>query len=130
MFFSSFTLLGRIPREIVFALAQGMYGRTSRCYGLAMKRVMHNLHQSFRDRRKRPGVLRRLWITRINAASREHDMPYGNFISGLRRGEVELNRRMLCNLAETEPLTFKCLVDESKRMVYPPEDKVRNVSDL
>ena len=130
MFFSSLTCLGRIPREIVFSLAQGMYGRTRRCYGLAMKRVMHNLLTSYRDRRKRPGIFRRLWITRINAATREHDLPYAHLISGLRRGQIELNRRVLCTLAETEPVTFKCLVDEAKRNFHVPSVRQRDISDL
>ena len=130
MFFASLTALGRIPREIVFALAQGNYGRTKRCYGLAIRRVMHNLLHSYNDRRKRPGLFRRLWISRTNAAAREHDLPYSRFLSGLRRGGVELNRRVLATLAETEPVTFKCLVDESKRSSFVPPSKVRDVSDL
>ena len=130
MFFKSLAALGRIPREIVFALAQGEYGRTKRCYALAIRKVMHNLLHSYRDRRKRPGVFKRLWITRTNAASREHDQPYSRFVSGLRRGSVDLNRRMLCTLAETEPVTFKCLVDESKRNTYVPPSKYRDISGL
>ncbi len=114
MLFPTQISLGRIPREVVFAMANGFYGRTRRCYGLAVHRVMHNLLQSFKDRRKRPGVFRRLWITRINAASREHDMSYSHMISGLRRANVDLNRRILSTLAETEPLTFRALVDASR----------------
>ena len=130
MFFSSLTNLGRIPREIVFALAQGEYGRTRRCYALAIRKVMHNLLHSYKDRRKRPGNFKRLWITRINAAAREHDQPYSQLISGLRRGSVELNRRILCTLAETEPVTFKCLIDEAKRNSYVPPSKYRDISEL
>jgi large subunit ribosomal protein L20 len=130
MFFQSLSPFAPIPREIVFAMAKGNYGRSNRCYALALRRVMHNLHHSFVDRRRRPGLFRRLWITRTNAATREHDQSYSRFISGLRRGSVELNRRILCTLAETEPLTFKSLVDESKRNMFVPPSKNRDISGL
>jgi large subunit ribosomal protein L20 len=130
MLFQSLNLLGRIPREIVFALSRGVYGRTRRCYGLAMRRVMHNLLQSYRNRRKRPFLFRRLWIQRLNSASREHKLPYSKFISGLHRANVDLNRRILTTLAETEPITFKYLVEESKMHGKMSNQKWRNISDL
>lgn len=130
MFFSSLRALGRIPREVVFSMASGFYGRTRRCYGLAMRRVMHNLLQSFKDRRKRPGLFRRLWITRINAASREHDVSYSHLTSGLRRGGVDLNRRILSTLAETEPHTFRVLVDVSVRYFNKDTGTPRHLEGL
>ncbi len=57
-------------------------------------------------------------------------MPYGHFITGLRRGEVDINRRILCTLAETEPITFKCLVDEAKRNAFSVVEDIRDISDL
>jgi large subunit ribosomal protein L20 len=130
MFFSSMSLLGRIPREIVFSMSSGFYGRTRNCYGLALRRVMHNLLQSFKDRRKRPGVFRRLWITRINAAAREHEMSYSHFLSGLRRGGVELNRRILSTLAETEPMSFRALVDVGTKFFEKGDGKKRDLGGL
>lgn len=73
---------------------------------------------------------RRFWTVRTNAATREYDFPYGQFVTGLKRGNIELNRRMVATLAETEPVTFKAIVDESKSFWQTPKNKVRNLSDL
>jgi large subunit ribosomal protein L20 len=73
---------------------------------------------------------RRFWTVRTNAASREHDFPYGQFTTGLKRANIELNRRMIATLAETEPITFKALVDESKSHWRVAQSKPRNISDL
>mmetsp|Transcript_104182 Transcript_104182/g.272051 ORF Transcript_104182/g.272051 Transcript_104182/m.272051 type:complete len:131 (-) Transcript_104182:45-437(-) len=111
---------GRIPREIVFAVAKGMYGRSRRCFKLAAVRVMKELNHSYHTRQKLPSHFRTFWVTRINPAAREHGIIYRRFMDGLNRGNVYVDRKMLCNLSETEPVTFKCLVDEAKRVMYPP----------
>mmetsp|Transcript_23924 Transcript_23924/g.71475 ORF Transcript_23924/g.71475 Transcript_23924/m.71475 type:complete len:131 (-) Transcript_23924:53-445(-) len=118
----------RIPREIVFAVAKGMYGRSRRCFALAIRRVMKELNHQYNMRHKRPSDMRIFWITRINAASREHGLPYSRLISGLWRANVHIDRKILCNLAETEPVSFKCLVDESKRIMRPQQQQ--NSRDL
>lgn len=121
---------GRLPREVVFTMAKGLYGRTNRVFGFALRRVMHNLFNGYRERRKRMRDFRRFWTVRTNAASREYDLPYGQLVTGMKRGNIELNRRMVATLAETEPISFKALVDESKGHWYVPPGKHRNTSDL
>mmetsp|Transcript_5024 Transcript_5024/g.14990 ORF Transcript_5024/g.14990 Transcript_5024/m.14990 type:complete len:131 (-) Transcript_5024:8-400(-) len=110
---------GRIPREIVFAVAKGMYGRSRRCFKLARLRVMKELDHKYFLRHRAPRDMRTMWITRINPAAREHGLVYSRFTSGLHRGNIHLDRKTLCALAETEPVTFKVLVDEAKRIMYP-----------
>mmetsp|Transcript_4310 Transcript_4310/g.6087 ORF Transcript_4310/g.6087 Transcript_4310/m.6087 type:complete len:132 (-) Transcript_4310:104-499(-) len=119
MFFPSAARLGRLPREIVWAVAKGMYGRSKRCYRLAHRRVMKELDHMYFLRHRRPHDMRTLWITRINPAGREHGLGYSRFTSGLKRGDIHLDRKALCAIAETEPVTFKVLVDEAKRIMYP-----------
>lgn len=123
-------VLGRLPREVVFSMAKGLYGRSNRVFGFALRRVMHNLFNAYRERRKRMKDFRRFWTVRTNAASREYDLPYGQFTTGLKRANIELNRRIVATLAETEPFTFKALVDESKAHWTVARLRPRNVSDL
>lgn len=119
---------GRLPREIVFAVCKGMYGRSKRCYKLAIARAMKELHHKFHLRKHKPKKMRTLWITRINAASREHGMNYNVFINSLGRGNIHLDRKMLCALAETEPISFKCLTDETKRIMWPQRGERKDLS--
>ncbi|CAL1170685.1 unnamed protein product [Cladocopium goreaui] len=120
---------GRIPREIVFAVAKGMYGRSKRCFKLAAVRVMKELNHMYWLRKKRRKQMRILWITRINAASREHGFLYSRLISGLTRANMAVDRKSLCILAETEPASFKCVVDEAKRMMKRETlESARNLS--
>lgn len=122
--------LGRLPREVVFSMAKGLYGRSNRVFGFALRRVMHNLFNAYRERRKRMVDFRRFWTVRTNAASREYGLPYGQLTTGLKRGNVDLNRRILATLAETEPVTFKALVDEANQHWKVPVMKPRRVDDL
>lgn len=122
--------LGRLPREVVFTMAKGLYGRSNRVFGFALRRVMHNLFNGYRERRKRMRDFRRFWTVRTNAASREYDFPYGQLVTGMKRANIELNRRMVATLAETEPVTFKALVDESRSYWIKPVGKHRKITDL
>ncbi|KAF4689382.1 hypothetical protein FOZ60_001715 [Perkinsus olseni] len=81
MFFPSPIALTRIPREMVFAMARGSYGRTKKCFRLAIGRVMHDLMRSYIARQKRSRIHRCHWIARLNAATREYNMPYAHFIN-------------------------------------------------
>lgn len=76
--------------------------------------MLHALSYSYRHRREKKGDMRRLWITRINAACRHYGMTYSQFISGLTKAQVDLNRKALADIAVTEPDTFSRLVDISK----------------
>ena len=91
---------------------------------------MHNLFNGYRERRQRMRDFRRFWTVRTNAASREYDLPYGQLTTGMKRANIELNRRIVATLAESEPITFKALVDECKSHWKVPQSKSRNISDL
>ena len=90
--------------------AQGYYGNKSRSYKAANEQVMHSLQYAFRDRRARKGDFRSLWIQRINAACRENGTSYSRFIAGLRLAEIEIDRKVLADLAVREPAAFTALV--------------------
>ena len=90
--------------------AKGYYGNKSRSYRAANEQVMHSLQYAFRDRRARKGEFRKLWIQRINAACREHGVSYSRFINGLKLAEVEVDRKVLADLAVTDAAAFAALV--------------------
>src|SRR3712207_8635715 len=97
-------------RKAVLEQAQGYYGNKSRSFRSANEQVMHSLQYAYRDRRARKGDFRQLWIQRINAATRQHGMSYSRFISGLRLAEVDVDRKVLADLAVTDPTAFAALV--------------------
>jgi large subunit ribosomal protein L20 len=94
----------------VLEQAQGYYGNKSRSFRAANEQVMHSGNYAFRDRRARKGDFRRLWIQRINAACRLNGMSYSRFIAGLKAAEVEVDRKMLADLAVTDAPAFAALV--------------------
>lgn len=105
---------GRKHHRAVLEAAKGYYGNKSRSFRSANEQVQHSLQYAFRDRRARKGDFRQLWITRINAATREHGMSYSRFISGLREAGVEVDRKILADLAVREPATFGALVEVAR----------------
>ena len=94
--------------------AKGYYGNKSRSYRAANEQVMRSGNYAFRDRRARKGEMRRLWIQRINAACRENGMSYSRFIAGLNAAGVEVDRKILADLAITDPAAFSALVAQAK----------------
>ena len=101
---------GKKHRRAILEQAQGHYGNRSRSFKLANESVMHAGNYAFRDRRARKGDFRSLWIQRINAACRENGTSYSRFISGLRLAEIEVDRKVLADLAVREPAAFAALV--------------------
>lgn len=101
-------------RRATLDRAKGYYGNKSRSYRAANEQVMHSLQYAFRDRRARKGEMRRLWIQRINAAARLNGMSYSRFISGLKNAEVEVDRKMLAEMAVNDPGAFAALVEVAK----------------
>ncbi|MHB8896611.1 MAG: 50S ribosomal protein L20, partial [Candidatus Geothermincolia bacterium] len=101
----------RQRRKKVLKMARGYRGPKSKCFRPANEQVMHSLQYSYRDRRVRKGDFRKLWITRINAATREHGMSYSRFINGLKTAGVEVDRKILADLAIHDPETFRQLVE-------------------
>ena len=97
-------------RKVTLERAKGYYGNKSRSYRAANEQVMHSLQYAFRDRRARKGEFRKLWIQRINAACRENGTSYSRFIAGLRVAEIEVDRKVLADLAVREPAAFTALV--------------------
>lgn len=91
--------------------AKGYKGARSRRYRTANEQVMHAGQDSYRDRRARKGEFRRLWITRINAAARDNGTTYSALIAGLKEAEIEVDRKMLADLAVNDPEAFATLVE-------------------
>ncbi len=98
----------------ILALARGHHGQRHRVFRRANESVMHALRYSYEDRRTRKGDFRRLWITRINAAARLHDLTYGRLIHGLKRAGVEVDRKMLADLAVRDPDAFGQVAEQAK----------------
>ena len=105
---------GKKHRRAVLESARGYTGARSRHFKAANEQVMHSLRYAYRDRRARKGEFRRVWIVRINAACREHDMSYSRFIAGLKAAEVEVDRKILADLAVREPAAFSALVETAR----------------
>jgi len=101
---------GHKKRRETLAAAKGYYGARSRRYRVAKEQVMHSGVYAYRDRRDKKGQFRRLWITRIGAATRAEGMTYSTFIRGLREAGLELDRKVLADLAVTDPAVFASLV--------------------
>src|SRR3989442_9060918 len=101
---------GKKHRRAVLDAARGYYGNKSRSFRSANEQLMHSREYAFRDRRARKGQFRRLWIVRINAACRQNDISYSRFMAGLRTAEVEVDRKVLADLAVTDPTAFAALV--------------------
>jgi large subunit ribosomal protein L20 len=102
---------GRKHHRAVLEQARGYYGNKSRSYRSANEQVMHSLRYAYRDRRARKGDFRQLWIQRINAAAREHGVSYSVFINGLRQAGVDVDRKVLADLAVNDPTAFASLVE-------------------
>ncbi len=94
--------------------AEGRRGTRSTLIRPAREALIHALVYAYRDRRDRKRDMRRLWIERINAASRQHGVPYGRFIAGLRTAGVEVDRKILADMAVREPAAFAAMVETAK----------------
>ncbi len=100
-------------REILEA-AKGYTGTRRKRYRAAKEQVMHSGMYAYRDRRDRKGQFRRLWITRIGAACRQHDISYSRFMNGLKMARVDLDRKVLADLAVHDPAAFAGLVETAR----------------
>jgi large subunit ribosomal protein L20 len=94
--------------------AKGYWGARSKLWRIAKNAVERGWQYSYRDRKNRKREFRRLWITRINAAAREHDLSYSRFMNGLKLAGIEVNRKVLADLAVREPEAFGALVERAK----------------
>lgn len=102
-------------RRTVLNRAKGYYGAKSRSYRAAKEQVQHSLQYQYRDRRNKKREVRRLWITRINAAARINGLSYSVFMNGLKKAGVELDRKVLSDMAINDPEAFASLVQVAKK---------------
>lgn len=105
----------RARHKKILKLAKGYRGRAKNCFRIAIEKVEKALRYAYRDRRARKRDFRGLWIQRINAAVREHDMIYSKFINGLKLANIDLDRKVLADLAVKEPETFAKIVEKAKK---------------
>src|SRR6059036_2077058 len=101
-------------RREVLEQASGYRGQRSRLYSKAKEQMLHSLNYSYRDRRARKGDFRSLWIQRINAAARANGMTYNRFIQGLKAADIEVDRKMLAELAVSDAAAFAALVETAR----------------
>jgi large subunit ribosomal protein L20 len=106
-------------RRTTLELASGYRGQRSRLYRKAKEQMLHSLNYAYRDRRARKGDFRQLWITRINAAARQNGMTYNRFIQGLKAAGVEVDRKILAELAVNDAAAFAALVDVARDNADP-----------
>ena len=124
-------------RVKVLKLAKGYFGSKHKLYKTAKEQVMHSLKYAYRDRRQNKREMRKLWITRINAACRENGISYSKFINGLSKAGVEINRKMLSEVAIDNPKSFTSLVEiaksgkvkETKKTVEKSTKEVKKVKE-
>lgn len=106
--------ISRARHKKVLDQAKGYFGSKHRLYRTANEQVMHSGKYAFRDRKQKKRDFRKLWITRINAACRQNDISYSKFINGLNKAEIDINRKMLSEIAIDNPKAFAELVNVAK----------------
>ena len=108
------SVAARKKRRKVLEQARGYWGLKHSSYRRAKEQVEHSLVYAYRDRRARKRTLRSLWIVRINAAARQHGLSYNQFIAGCRKAEIELDRKILADLAVSDPAAFGAVAEQAK----------------
>ncbi len=111
------SVVKRRRHKKVLKLAKGYYGKRSKSFRVANEAVMKALNYAYIHRRQKKREFRRLWIARINAAARQNGMTYNRFINGLKKAGVEINRKMLAELAVSDAKAFSQLVDLARSQV-------------
>ena len=109
-------------RRVILERASGYRGQRSRLYRKAKEQGLHSMTYAYRDRKDRKGAFRRLWIQRINAAARADGITYTRFIQGLKIAGVEVDRRMLAEMAVSDPQSFSALVTVAKKALPELDD--------
>ncbi|HZB32350.1 MAG TPA: 50S ribosomal protein L20 [Streptosporangiaceae bacterium] len=112
-------------RRVVLERASGYRGQRSRLYRKAKEQMLHSMTYAYRDRKDRKGQFRRLWIQRINAAARANGMTYNRFIQGLKAAEIDVDRRMLAELAVNDAEAFVALVEVAKKALPATEGEAK-----
>ncbi|MFA5693341.1 MAG: 50S ribosomal protein L20 [Acholeplasmataceae bacterium] len=125
-----YSVQSRRRRKKTLKLAKGYFGSKRTLYRTANEQVMRSLSYSYRDRKQRKRNFRKLWITRINAASTLNGLKYSRFIYGLTLANVQVNRKMLADLAVNEPDAFKTYVDLAKDAIENPNNYTKNHEEV
>ncbi|MEK9751131.1 MAG: 50S ribosomal protein L20 [Flavobacteriaceae bacterium] len=108
------SVASRARRKKIMKLAKGYFGRRKNVWTVAKNAVEKALLYSYRDRRNKKRNFRALWITRINAGARQHGLSYSQFMGALKKNQIDLNRKVLADLAMNEPEAFKAIVEKVK----------------
>lgn len=106
---------GRARHKKVLKLARGYFGNKSKLFKVANQQVMKSLSYAYRDRRNKKREFRRLWITRINAAARLNGLSYSRFMNGLSRAQINLDRKILADIAVRDPDGFTALCEQARQ---------------
>jgi large subunit ribosomal protein L20 len=106
-------------KKQVMKAARGAYGGRSKLWKAAKETVERGWRYAYRDRKNKKREFRRLWVVRINAAAREHDMTYSSFINGLAKAGIEVDRKILADLAVRDPQAFASLADQARAALQP-----------
>ncbi|GAA3746041.1 50S ribosomal protein L20 [Salinactinospora qingdaonensis] len=109
------SLNAKKKRRVILERASGYRGQRSRLYRKAKEQMLHSMTYSYRDRKDRKGQFRKLWIQRINAAARANGLTYNRFMQGLKSAGIEVDRRMLAELAVNDEAAFATLVETAKQ---------------
>ena len=109
--------VARKRRKKILKLAKGYYGAKSKLFRVANQAVMRSLSYAYRDRKQRKRNFRKLWIARINAAARTGGLSYSRFINGLKKADVQINRKVLADLAVNDKAAFARLVEVAKENI-------------
>lgn len=107
----------------ILKMAKGYRGRAKSCYRVAIEKVEKGLRYAYRDRKNKKRNFRGLWIQRINAAARQFDLTYSQFMNGVHKAGIELDRKVLSDLAIHEPEAFKAVVEQAKKALAAAEKK-------
>jgi large subunit ribosomal protein L20 len=110
----------RKKRKKVLEQARGYWGLKKSSYKYAKEQVEHSLVYAYRDRKNRKRVFRRLWIIRINAAARANGLSYNQFVAGCRKANIELDRKVLADLAVDDPAAFAAIAEQAKAALAEP----------
>lgn len=117
--------VARKRRKKILKLAKGFRGSHSTLFRTANQRVMKALRNAYRDRKKRKRDFRRLWITRINAAARQHGMSYSQLMGNLKKADIQLNRKMLAQLAVLDPASFSKVAELASQATSQATSKAK-----
>lgn len=107
----------------VIKMAKGYRGRAKSCFRTAIQRVEKGLQYAYRDRKVKKRTFRALWIQRINAAARQHDMTYSTFMNGVKKAGIEIDRKIMAELAVNEAEAFAAIVAEAKKALAAGDKK-------